>query len=852
MIRSLLCAVSCGAFFLSCEQAFSNPSPVAAASGFRIVSDAKALTDLRVIPQDHPEMASAAEALKDILEKIAGAPVLLEGGGSWSGKGILVSLVDHLPDSEKEVAAALKGASPQTYAIHISPERAVIAGCSPKAVSDAVYDLLGQLGCRWLLPSERWTVIPSNPSVSLPVQKTVSQPDFPFRSIWYAYGFGGDSESKRLAAAYHQWTDANRLGGVAAYKAGHTYGSTVIRHKQAFIDHPEYFGMDEEGNRRPFKEHQSLCYSNPDVAAFFVEDKLAELRADKAKNPYSYTVSMDPNDGSQECWCDPCKALGNGSDQALHLANIVARALRAEFPDAVVALYAYASHRLPPEKIEVEPNIEVQLAMGFNKTIYTLEELAKLWREKVRAVGIRDYFGVMAWDWGLPGRGKASNFSYVRDQIPRWHQWGARAFNTETNANWGTFGPATYVATRLLWDVKADATAVHDDYMTVAFGKAAGEMKELYRMFSRTDDLSRQNLHVWLSQLDCAFRAAEGESEAVLGRLTDIAAYLHYAVLFRNWELVRKAGDQEKAYAAAQPMLEFTWQIRDRNMVHAYALQRRLVNAGDDALKPLREGWRFNDPAAVWKKDGLLDDAAVLALFRQDLAAYPADDRIVTFSSKLVPAERNEETEEKFAGHLRGQSTWHFMAETEEHLKFDLPMVGVKFDYSLEVYDEQNSLVWESSATVSATESRYATKPFQFAIELPEPGLYRMVIKGGEDYAPRAFPEGMKIVLEIGPDSQTALRMFGPAYFLVPAGTKEILAVTNGRVSVREPGGPARTDYGMKDYDSKRECLAIPVGSGEGHVWTLTNATSGNVQFLNIPPYLATHPNRLLVPKEVR
>jgi len=852
MIRSLLFSAACGALLFCSHPALSNPSPEP--SGFPVVRDAKALTGVRVLPEDHPGLTATVETLKSVLEKISGVPIPLENGGAWEGKGILVALSDQLPPSEKEAADALKGASPETYMIDISPGRAVLAGCSPKAVCDAVYDLLGQLGCRWLLPSERWTIIPSNPSVSLPVQKTISKPDFSFRSIWYAYGFGGDSESKALAAAYYQWVDANRLGGVASYKAGHSYPSTVKRHKDVFASHPEYFGMDENGSRRPFTEYQSLCYSNPDVAALFVQDKLAELRADKEKNPYAYVVSMDPNDGSDVCHCDACRALGNGSDQALYLANTVARALRAEFPDAVVAMYAYASHRLPPEKIEVEPNVEIQLAMGFNKTQYSLEELALLWKKKVRAVGIRDYFGVMAWDWGLPGRGKSSSLEYVAKQVPRWHEWGARSFNAETNANWGSFGPATYVATKLLWDVKADAAAAYDDYMNAAFGKAAGEMKALYGLFSKSEDLTRQNLHRWLAQLDGAFHAAEGESAGVRARLTDMAAYLHYAVLFRDWELAQKSRDQEKAYAALRPLLEYTWQIRNRNMVHAYALQRRLVNSGDESLKPLREGWRFNDPTAVWKKEGLLDDEAITALFVQDRAAFPPDDRIATFSPKLVPANDNgssDEGDEQFSGFLRKQSTWHFLAETKEHLEFDLPMQGVRFHYELEIYGEENQLVWKTDATVSKTESRYATKPFQFKIRVPKPGLYKMVIKGGEDYAPTAFPKGMRIVLEMGPATPTVFRTFGPTYFHVPAGTREILAETGGRFPVKEPGASSRRNYTASDYDPERKCLAIPAEAADGRIWMLTNATNGNFRLLNIPPYLATHPSRLLVPEGV-
>lgn len=817
----------------------------ASGEGLVVGANGKAQAGVFALPSDNPEVAEAATILVTRLGEILGSPVA-NATGAWEGKGILIASKDQLPASEGKVGELLKSQPLEAYVIDINAERAVISGNSGKALKDGVYDLLEQLGCRWLIPSERWTIIPRFPDLTLPAQRTVSSPDFQNRSIWYAYGFGPD---KILGEWYRTWADANRLGGVAKYKIGHTYGSTVGKHQAEFEAHPEYFAMTEEGERRPFKQHQSLCYSNPDVARFFIEDKLAELRADKAENPYAHVVSMDPNDGTDACFCESCKALGNGSDQALYLANQVAKALREEFPDAIVTMYAYASHRLPPEKVVAEPNVEIQVAMGFNRTQYTLEQLVKLWREKVAAVGIRDYFGVMAWDWGLPGRGKASRFRYVSEEIPRYKTWGARAFNTETNANWGSFGPATYVATKLLWNTKADAGAIYDDYFTKAFGKAAEDVKALYQSFSDSSELSRQNLHIWLAQLDKAFKAAEGEDAGVRERLTDLAVWLHYAVLYSRWEQALDTHDQEKAYEALKPLLEFTWQTRERNMVHAYALQRRLVNSGHPSLRPLREGWKVSDPEAIWKNPKTLTDAEALEVFRKDLESHPSDDRIVRFSAKLRPVD-GEALIEETSGFLRFNTTWHVQVEKPGHLSFMLPMNGVKFDYKLRIYDMDGEEVWDSSASVTETSERYETKPFELEVKFPKPGQYTLVFEAGENYAP-SFPPGLKAVLEAGPGHPVMFRMIGPLFFYVPKGTKEILVQSDGRFSVDIPG-VGRKDLTTVDNDPKRGCLVIPVEGNDGKIWTMNSATSGVNYFLNIPPYLATDPSRLLVPEGVK
>lgn len=821
----------------------------AESTGLRIGKDA--VPSVTVLPPDNEELTGIAAVLKDNLKEITGVELPV-GDGGWTGRGILLALAPSLPESEKDLSGLLKEKPPEAYGYDISGDRAVIAGNSPKALRDGVYALLEQLGCRWLIPSERWTVIPKASKVVLPAQQIVSVPDFFYRSIWYAYGIGnmGQEIADELKRTYGIWCDGNRLGGVTKYKIGHTYASTVLRHRAEFEAHPEYFAMAEDGTRLPFALHQSLCYSNPQVAKFFIEDKLAELRADKEENPNNYVVSMDPNDGTKECFCEECKKLGNGSDQALHLANQVARELRKEFPDAVATMYAYASHRLPPEKTTAEPNIEIQVAMGFNKTQYTLEQLVALWMEKVSSVGIRDYFGVMAWDWGLPGRGKASSYKYVSENLPKYHAWGARAFNTETNANWASFGPASYLASKLLWNVKADPEAIYDDFFAKGFGKAAGEVKELYAMFSRSQNLTRQNIHRWLVQLDKAFQTAQEEDVGVQQRLTDLAAFLHYAVLYRQWDLALESGNQDKAYEALRPLLEFTWRIRDRNMVHAYALQRRLVNSGHDKIRPLREGWKFSDPEAVWRHLELLSDEEIRIIFRNDLKENPPDARIVEFSNTLKPL-GEPSGKEALTGALRYQTVWHVLVEKDEHLAFKLPMSGVKANYKLEIFDQDNALVWESEASVSETASRYEQKPFEMEVKFPAPGQYTLVFRAGEDYVPQ-FPPDLKVVLDVSQEKFPLLRMFGPGYFFVPKGVENILVSTDGRFSVMPPGATKRTDYTGADNDPKLECIVIPVDGQDGQVWTLHASTSGKNALLNIPPYVATDPGRLLVPDDVK
>lgn len=811
---------------------------------------------INIAPAEDKQLAETASMLAGYIQEMTGS--------AKQDVSITLALTGHIV-RKNPTADKLGDMNTGAYAIvKTDPNQLLIAGNSVKAVTDGVYDFLGELGCRWLTPGKNWRIIPKISQLKLPEIDRATQPAFLSRTIFYAYGVGGDDLSKDMAATYQEWSKANRMGSVFTYRCGHAYPSTLGRFAKEFETHPEYFAMKKDGTRFPFGKFNSICYSNPDVAALFIKDKLDELEANTKKDPADIMVSMDPNDGSTECFCENCKKLGNGTDQALHLANQVADALAAKNPKALVGLYAYASHRMPPEKIEARPNICVQQAMGFNKTGLSYKELLDRWSKKVKQIGIRDYLGVMAWDWGLPGRGKGASMSYIKEKIPAYHNWGAITYNSEINANWGSFGAPVYVATRLLWDPKADAEAAYSDFLSHAYGPAAGEMRKLYSAWSENQSLTRTNLHEWLDLMNAAWEKGKNSDPGVKSRLADMMAYIHYAVLFRKWELAEDSRDRAKAYEALRPLLTFTWQTRDRQMVHAYALQRRLVNSGAPVLKPLDPEWRFNEPKAVWKADGLLTDEQVIELFKKDIADYPADDRIKSFSGELVPLPPEiavtcftpkQLTPELTAqilskttpavGSVRGRSVWHFLIRPEDSRDFEVTLTGAQGEYTLEIFDNSGKSIFDGQEDVEANTK---DKTVAFKVNVPQNGLYTAAVNAPGDYQCK-FSGSMPCVIEVSHKNSPHFRQFGQAYFFVPKGTKELLLLTDTRLSISPPApSGARKDYSPADFGS-RECIQIPAGEDAGKVWKMINQTSGKTLFFNIPPYVAEHPSRLLVPK---
>lgn len=830
------------AFLLILFVALSDVA-VPAGPALPIAKKGKAVVELHVSPTNSALIEHTRE-LAGYLQRITGTEFAL-ASKPFEGEGILLALRDGATTISEADRKRLSSMNQEAYLLEIDPRRLLIVGNSERAVRHGVFDLLEQLGCRWLIPSERWTIVPRAPSLSVPPMHRFEEPAYRFRSIWYAYGMGGDESKEILARDYQLWFRANRLGGIASFQTGHSYPHTVGKHLAEFEKHPEFFAMDEHGKRLPPKQHQSLCYSNPDLARIFVQDRLEQLAEAKAKNPHEFMVSMDPNDGSVECHCEPCRALGNGSDQALHLANHVARALREKYPDAAVGLYVYASHRLPPEKIKAEPNVHVQVAMAFNKTQYTYEELVRLWRQSVTAIGIREYFGVMAWDWGLPGRGRGASPGYMKRMIPRFKEWGAVSLSAEINANWGAFGPATYVATKLLWDVKADADAVANDYFEKAFGSGAKPMKELYALWEGNQRLTQRNLHLWFGKLGEAVKATERDDEGVRQRIEDMTAYLHYVVLFRAWQQAEQSGDPERAYAALKPLLMFSWRTRDRQVQHSYALQRRLVNTGAPVLRPLREGWRFNEPEAVWKDSTPVTSAELRALFAKDVEAFPADPRSVEFTGNLALASQFTASHQYATVNkinVRGRARCFVVPTKTQSYRFRVVGRGTE----LELFDRE-----ADRSLRSVTLPTKETDSVELSLEAGH--SYRLELNptmGGGD-ATFEWPAELPLAFEASEDEPLWTDGGGPLYFLVPKGCKEVWCRGNPRLSLVTPAGK-RIDVTPEMYKEGQDAAHITVNPGEdGKLWTVWNQTRGSISFLNVPPYLSALPGQMLLPREM-
>jgi len=126
--------------------------------------------------------------------------------------------------------------------------------------------------------------------------------------------------------------------------------------RELFKTHPEYFLMDEKGERNPAN---NFCVCNEE-AMEIVEKNAVELAKKLHGSSHRFYFWLDDT-ASLRCHCPKCEKL-SGSDQQLLVVNRLAKALRKEFPDAQVPYLAYYGTLEPPTQVKPGEGVFLEYA----------------------------------------------------------------------------------------------------------------------------------------------------------------------------------------------------------------------------------------------------------------------------------------------------------------------------------------------------------------------------------------------------------------------------------------------------------------------------------------------------------
>jgi hypothetical protein len=330
-------------------------------------------------------------------------------------------------------------------------------------------------------------------------------------------------------------------------------------------------------------------------------------------------------------------------------------------------------------------------------------------------------------------------------------------------------------------------------------------------------------------------------------------AYLLYVDDFRQFELVQNSqpGRNDVYYNALKPLMNYAWRIRDRDIVHYYALARRLTN-GLPLTDKRPEFYMANkDAPPVWMTGEAITDEEIATLFHERAEALKKDKSpYATYSrylERVNPAGEDAGPTRMIAGGdeagiaaFRNELTGYLVPGAEQRITLRIkaennPVTFKVFARGEEILTEQ---------TIKNTEALERVH-----IDLPKAGEYRFVMQG---QALLQVPPDVPVTFEASAANQAWIDGSGPYYFYVPRGVKQVFLDGNPRLSIYIPGMKARRDITPADRVPGKEYSAVDVPAGaDGQVWHTDSQTRGAVAFLNIPPLLSANRKLVLVPREV-
>jgi hypothetical protein len=417
------------------------------------------------------------ESVKDlaaILQRITGAKIDVVAGAPQAGESRVPILIGEL--------AASKFGPPQKafpyqqgLRIVVNESGVGLAGESDLATSYAIYTLLDQIGCRWIIPGELGEVLPQAKTLSVRHQDVSTGPSTIYRGLWYC-----DNDFGRR----------NRLGGMLL-NAGHALEFYIT--KEFRQQHPEVRAIIAG------KPHEHFIkWTHPLIAQSISENILGQL----AKDPTLNSFSLSPDDGATWDESDDAKYDAGDFDPALQcvakadrlmvLCNRVAETVAAKHPHVRFGMLAYADYTRPPVRERPHPNIVPQIAPITFSRAHPMNDPGEPNNPSLRA---------LVEGWGKLSAATsyyfyAFNLAEVASPCPMLTKWGhdvpyvyahgnCQYWQPETISNFETSMHALYLGVRMAWDNTQTPQAVIDDLNEKFYGHAAKPMAEYWRLIDR-------------------------------------------------------------------------------------------------------------------------------------------------------------------------------------------------------------------------------------------------------------------------------------------------------------------------------------------------------------------------------
>ena len=539
-----------------------------------VQSPAQHYFDNRIsVPADLP--APVMDAVKDMaywLEKSTSHPfVIRQSDNAVQQKSIQLVWADR-SDLPQAVKQQLNGDG-QSFYLSVDNKRGVrITGTGTNSFNNGIYTFLQELGFRWYMPGDAWTIVPPVFKRNITINK-VYTPDFRNRSYAGTGGVNaipGTDPQNTFKSDYNTWNRRNRFNTDYPVKghAGHLFYNY---HKKVLDAHPNWF-CNGKINR-----YGRMDISHSKVVNLFTEWALSQVKKDD-RFP---TIGIDPSDGAggkDDCLPSGMKQIKTWSDKYFWLANQVAQRLDKNDTKTQVQLYAYANHAATPS-FALEKNVFPVIIPYAFQNVTEPENFIKQWSDKMegRPIGIYDYWNITQWSSGVP----QFNIYQIPVKLRVWKKYNVSTINLESTNGKGAMGHVLWLGSQMMWDTQLSFDSLYHDFLSTCFGPAAGDVKNMYDRWSRN---YQEALEVNLSLRDLAAASAKTSDPAIHARLRELKAYVHYLKLFYDNRANTKSG------AAFQKLTDYIHDIHDLRLVQTSALLERYIKPPKDYKPAARRG----------------------------------------------------------------------------------------------------------------------------------------------------------------------------------------------------------------------------------------------------------------------
>ncbi len=669
-----------------------------------------------------------------------------------------------------------------------------IIGTGDNSFINGIYTFLQELGFRWYMPGDAWTIVPATFKKNINISK-VYTPDFQGRFYAGTGGIGrieGTDPENTFKADFIIWNRRNRFGTDYAIK-GHSGHLFYNANKKIFDANPDWF-CNGKINR-----HGRMDISHSEVVRLFIEWALSQVKPGD-KFP---TIGVDPSDGAggkDDCLPANMQGIKTWSDKYFYLANEVAAKLDKSDTKTQVQLYAYANHSAPPN-FELKKNVfPIIIPYAFQR-LSTPKEFIQTWSKKMsgRSMGMYDYWNITQWSRGVP----QFNIYSIPEKLRLWKEYNVISINVESTNGKGAMGHAFWLASQMMWNTKLSFDSLYHDFLSVCFGPAANDVK---RMYDRWSQHYQEEMEVNLSLNDLAAASAKTKDPAITARLNELKAYVHYLKLFYEYE-----GNPSSA-EAFENLRDYIHSIHHLRLVQSSALLERYIKAPKNYMVSLAK-------RAVAKAS----EPVIENQFKRDIKEHSETYTISDFKFDIKNAKAVAGEKPSSPKYLNGRNNYEFYVPATREFEIK---AGTNKETRFVIADEKKNWV---EKIIPAGKDDYTT----IKVKLPA-GRYKLSFGDFARFSRIVFPTDYVFV-------NSGVSYYDNAgfpihYVYVPKDVREIVYEDEFGPGINRRGFWIDPDGKKVEAQKvKKKIYRIPVPEKHrGKVWTL-NIGHRSFKMLNIP-----------------